>query len=262
MKEIKILTWNLGSALCDEKYFKGKYHLFGNNIKTIKSNIKNQINILKEVDADIYLLQEVSKPSIHNWFLNQYKRIKNNFREFNNNYLNNYNIPLLIINGKAVITKDENISDSFCIPFNSKILKNDIKISNKNNIITRIKIKKKELVIFNIHLAPYGRQKELRIKQISYIFDKANDEYNKGNYVIIGGDWNMDISKISNNGFIIAKPDLPTCRDINTPYMRKSKMNSYDGFIYSNNIKLKDINVINNFKYSDHCPVIADFIIK
>lgn len=262
MKEIKILTWNLGSGLCDDRYFKGKYHLFGNSVKNIKSNINNQIDILKEADADIYLLQEVSKSSIHNWFFNQFKRIKNNLNEYNSYYFNNYYIPLYFINGKMTITKNENISSKFCIPYKSKTLNDDLKISNKNNITTRIKINKKELVIFNIHLAPYRRQKELRIKQISYIFDKANEEYNKGNYVIIGGDWNMDISKISNNGFSIAKPDLPTCRDISTPFKKDIKMNNYDGFIYSNNIKLKTIGIVNNFKYSDHSPVIAEFIIK
>jgi hypothetical protein len=72
----------------------------------------------------------------------------------------------------------------------------------------------------------------------------------------------MDIRNVNIDNFNIALSDGPTSRDLKEPYTINSKMNYYDGFIYSNKIKLNNINTIDNFEYSDHCPVIAEFEIK
>ena len=72
----------------------------------------------------------------------------------------------------------------------------------------------------------------------------------------------MNIKDLEFNNLNIALANKPTSRDLYKSYTINSKTNYYDGFIYSNNIKLISIDVIYNFMYSDHCPIIAEFEIK
>jgi len=250
---IKVMSWNLGSGIYNDKYCKN------NKPKSIKENIKGQLNIIEDNICDIYLFQEVSKFSINNNFVNQYKLLKNKLSNYASYFLNNKNI---FIEGKLTLTKNDSNSRDIYIPYKSNKLKDNIFVSNKHNIITRMKINNKELIIFNIHFAPYKRQNELRNKQLSYIVELANKEISNGNYVIIGGDFNMNIKDLKFDNLNVALASKPTSRDLNEQYTINSKMNYYDGFIYSNNIKLINIDVIYNFMYSDHCPIIVGFEIK
>lgn len=253
-KIIRIMTWNLGSGIYNDKYSKVDKN------SNIKSNINGQLELINSNVCDIYLFQEVSKFSVANRFINQFRIIKNNLRNYKSCFISNKHI--LTIEGKATFTKYDSISNDLFIPYKSNMLRRDLFISNKHNIITRIKLNNKELIVYNVHLAAYKVQKDLREKQFRYIIDLANNEIENGNYIVIGGDFNMNIIDKPINNLNIAVSDKPTCRDLKEPYTVDSKMNYYDGFIYSNNIKLNNINVINNFKYSDHCPVIAEFEIK
>jgi endonuclease/exonuclease/phosphatase family metal-dependent hydrolase len=253
-KSIKIMTWNLSSGIYDDKSSKDK------NTDNIINNINNQIKLIKDNVCDIYLFQEVARFLFANGFINQYKLIKKELNSYNFCFINNK--YFLTFEGKSTFTKFNSINYNLFIPYKSNTIKKDIFISNKHNVITRVKINDKELVIFNIHLAPYKVQKELREKQFRYIIELANKEIDIGNYVVVGGDFNMNIKNKIIDNLNIAISDKPTCRDINEPYTINSKMNYYDGFIYSNNLELKSINIVDNFKYSDHCPVIVEFEIK
>ena len=251
--KIRVMSWNLGSGIYNDKYCKD------NKCKTVKQNINGQLKIIKDNVCDIYLFQEVSMLLVNNNFVNQYKLLKSKLTKYNSYFLNNKNI---FIEGKVTFTKNDSTSSKIYIPCKSNKLKDDIFVSNKNNIITRIKFNNKELVIFNIHLAPYKRQNELRNKQLSYIIELANREIINDNYVIIGGDFNMNIKDLKFDNLNIALSNKPTSRDLNEPYTKNSKMNCYDGFMHSNNVILKSIDIINNFMYSDHCPIISEFEIK
>ena len=108
-------------------------------------------------------------------------------------------------------------------------------------------------------------------------------EYAKGNYIIVGGDWNQNppemdqkilAKKASVKRFVlnpIAKDfvpsdwtwafdsDVPSNRYLDKPYNKeKSTKVTIDFFLLSPNIEKTACNVIDqDFKYSDHQPVIC-----
>lgn len=60
--------------------------------------------------------------------------------------------------------------------------------------ILRLKIEEKELVLINVHLSAYDKGGVYRKQQINLLNTILEDEQEKGNYVIVGGDFNHDIA--------------------------------------------------------------------
>ena len=116
---------------------------------------------------------------------------------------------------------------------------------------------------------------------------KLNDyltmEYEKGNYIVCGGDFNHDIansidkfdttqeipswvyelkeSDLCDNFSFATSSNAPTCRSTDLPYTKGINYSVVvDGFIVSNNVEVIEItNIDNDFLYSDHNPVYLDF---
>lgn len=121
---------------------------------------------------------------------------------------------------------------------------------------------------------------EGKIAQSRMLAEKLQEEYEKGNYVIAGGDFNQTFEGIDTypildtdnwtpgeigeddipEGFSFAVSDnVPTCRLLNGPYSgnyEDSQVYVLDGFIVSDNLEILDIeNIDTEFQYSDHQPV-------
>jgi exonuclease III len=137
----------------------------------------------------------------------------------------------------------------------------------------------KDLVVINTHFEAYDNG-EVKQKQMAFTKTILEAEYSKGNYVILGGDWNIappdfDIHKwekeketdtlyvVNNNPNYI--PGWKYVYDGNTPSNRK---NAYpfdpkrtfttviDYFFLSPNIDVEEIKGVDlGFRYSDHNPV-------
>ena len=133
--------------------------------------------------------------------------------------------------------------------------------------------------MINLHLEAYSSE-EGKAKQAAQLMGLMKDEYEKGNYVIAGGDFNqtfknVDLSKYPNNGDWdcpvmdnTAYPDfqfkmdetVPTCRSLKTPLVGYDKATfqyyMIDGFIVSNNVTVNEIHTLDlGFKNTDHNPV-------
>ena len=148
-------------------------------------------------------------------------------------------------------------------------------------LVTRMPIKDsdKQLVMINLHLEAYSSE-EGKAKQAAQLMGLMKDEYEKGNYVIAGWDFNqtfknVDLSKYPNNGDWdcpvmdnTAYPDfqfkmdetVPTCRSLKTPLVGYDKATfqyyMIDGFIVSNNVTVNEIHTLDlGFKNTDHNPV-------
>ena len=128
-------------------------------------------------------------------------------------------------------------------------------------------------------------------EQWEKMFGDMRKEYEKGNYVICGGDFNHDFtgnSKERFNGEVPAEyswaaafPDqlipahfqklvnyqsggsVPSCRNCDKPYSPDSFVLTVDGFIVSDNVETTYMDIIDNqFLYSDHNPVKLKFKLK
>ncbi len=138
----------------------------------------------------------------------------------------------------------------------------------------------KDLVIMNTHNSAYTYDSLLRVKELNVLKTKMLEEYNKGNYVIAGGDWNAnppDFKPEGNydgNRFVPTKVQMsdktfpstwhwaidasaPTNRENYKSFVRgKNGTTNIDYFILSPNVKLLKVKTIDlNFANSDHNPV-------
>lgn len=150
----------------------------------------------------------------------------------------------------------------------------------------------KELVVFNVHLSAYGADAEVLEGQRSMLFADMQREYEAGNYVIAGGDFNHDMIGVSNEvygnvtdteaswakpfdfasvpeGFVVAAKSefdagtfdsAATCRDAGRPYDGTNDRWVMDAFIYSDNVTCIEQRTLDlDFAFSDHNPVYLRF---
>lgn len=142
----------------------------------------------------------------------------------------------------------------------------------------------KELILVNTHNSAFD---DGSLKQQEMLLLKALvlDEYQKGNYVVVGGDWNQSPPKfplttfasnyespsfkLTNIDSSFISPDWtwafdsaqPTNRYLDEPYVaNKNYTGILDFFLLSPNVKLVSCKTRNlQFRNSDHNPVLVSF---
>ena len=149
----------------------------------------------------------------------------------------------------------------------------------------------KELVLINFHLSAYTTDPTIANQQLEMIYEDIKAEYEKGNYVICGGDFNKDLLGDSSKYFGVSGEDfswaqsfpfeslpegfslvapldedipVPSCRNADAPWDPESNFQiTIDGFIVSDNVEVVSSRVVDSqFRYSDHNPVQMEFILK
>ena len=141
-------------------------------------------------------------------------------------------------------------------------------------------------------MSAYDKGGVIRGKQLEFLNAFLEEERGKGNYVIIGGDYNhalfdtdtgapdedpdkwfpseqlhpdwvaeLDATKLTEGYRVKAAYNAPTCRAAEMPYTKGVNYTvTIDGFIVSDNIEVSDIhNIDSEFAYSDHNPANMTF---
>ena len=146
----------------------------------------------------------------------------------------------------------------------------------------------KQLVLVNLHLEAYD-DGEGKVAQTNQLREFITAEYEKGNYVIAGGDFNQifpgSLARYPNThpenwepGVLDANllPDgwalaydlrTPTCRLLNQPYDPSDTVGTQyyviDGLIVSPNLTVKSVETIDaQFENSDHNPVRLELVLN
>jgi exonuclease III len=144
----------------------------------------------------------------------------------------------------------------------------------------------KELLIINLHNSTFDKKGELRIAELKELGEFLQAEYKKGNYVVAGGDWNMNprgfeadrittgdkvhlIEPPVSEDFIpgwkfVYDPSSPTNRDVDKPYTAGvSGTTLIDFYVVSPNVEALAVRTLQlGFENSDHNPVFLKFILK
>lgn len=297
--EYTIVTYNIGYGAYTSDYsffMDGGKSSWAKSEEDLKTNIDNIGNVLKDIDADFVVLQEVDTDGTRSYHYNEYQRLMEMLGSGNYIFAQNFHsaflmYPILEPHGKnnsGIVTATEfkidnairrqlPISTSF-----SKVLDLDRCYS-----ITRIPVNDgKMLCIYNMHISAYGADDSIREGQINMLFEDMNKDYEQGNYVICGGDYNHNLREKDNGnapdwaqlfprekipaGFSLAfekaysqNTTLDTCRNTDIPYEEgKTFTVMVDGFIVSDNVAVTTYeNTDIGFKYSDHNPVVMSFIL-
>ena len=292
---INLMTWNTGYGALDERQdccWDGGKGVYGESKEVVQENINALKSKINEIDPDIFFVQELDLDSKRSFYINELGSFRETFdQKYNNTFARNFKAglvpsPLSQMTGKvdagiATFSKFS-INDServqLPIPFSWPMKLFNLK---RCLLVTRMPIKDsdKELVMINLHLEAYSSE-EGKAKQANQLMGLMKEEYEKGNYVVAGGDFNqtfnsIDLNKYPNNGdwdcpvmdasiypdFAFKMDDsVPTCRSLKTPLVGydKSTFQYYmiDGFIVSNNVTVSEIHTLDlGFKNTDHNPV-------
>ena len=294
-KEIKVLTWNTGYGALDERQdccWDGGKGVYGESKEVVELNINALKTKISQENPDIFFVQELDLDSKRSYYINELGSFRTTFDQtYNNTFACNFKAglvpsPLSEMTGKvnagiATFSKFS-INDAervqLPIPFSWPMKLFNLK---RCLLVTRMPIEgsDKELVMINLHLEAYSSE-EGKAKQASQLMGLMKDEFEKGNYVIAGGDFNqtfsnIDLNKYPNNGDwdcpvmdaslyptfnFLMDETTPTCRSLKTPLVgyNKETFQYYmiDGFIVSNNISVKEVHTLDlGFKNTDHNPV-------
>jgi endonuclease/exonuclease/phosphatase family metal-dependent hydrolase len=138
----------------------------------------------------------------------------------------------------------------------------------------------KELIVVNTHNSVFDEKGDLRKKELEKLNDFMSDEYEKGNFVIAGGDWNQNPrgftsrniktgDKVKEIALTFADdifkgwqfafdPGQSTNRDVDMHYRKGiTQTTIIDFYVVSPNIKVESVKTISSgFENSDHQPVI------
>ncbi len=291
---LELYTWNIGHCGFGKKmdffYEDGKMVRPDKDYyERCRDGIFYQLTTLNKLD--FILLQEVDQQSERTYYDDQVARFKATFNDYAAFFAMNYKVPFVPVPLKSPICKVKSgiltlsrfravEATRYKFPSAYSWPKR-LFMPDRCFVLTRYKVSNgKQLVLINTHNSAYSDAIEMRAREIKMIREIMLPEYKKGNYVIVGGDWNQnpvpftqDSIKDGNTAKTISPgiptdflpvgftwaydPGFPTNRDVDKPYTKgKSLTTIIDFFVLSPNIKLLTTNTLQtNFEFSDHQPV-------
>lgn len=297
---LKILSFNTGYAGLGKEadsFLDGGKNVETGDESTVWKNLTGIEDIIKSADADIYILQETDISSKRSYKIDQtkfYMEENGLSGAFAYNYNCNfvpYPLPPIgkVKSGLLTLTALETEGAqriSLPCPFKWPVSAANLK---RCLLVTRYSLEnsESELVVVNLHLEAYD-DNEGKIAQTKMLWEIISAEYEKGNYVIAGGDFNQAFPRtvekypIKNSGLwvpgtlgeeallegwsYVFDESTPTCRLLNQPYEPESEATQFfviDGFIISPNVELKSVKTMDeSFEFSDHNPVLMEAVLK
>ena len=294
---ISVLSWNIGyCGLGENESFvmdggTGSGKPSDENFDTYYNGV---LKSLAGFDADIYMLQEVDKDSTRSRHYNESELIPTNLNLYSSAYALNYSCPFVPfpwppigeVNSGILTATDFKINYgqaeriALPCPFSWPLRTANLK---RCLLVSRVFLpdSEQELVMVNLHLEAYDSG-EGKAAQTKMLMDFIEAEYEKGNYVIAGGDFNqtfpggleaypMQSGELWAPG-TLSEADLPegfsfaydtsapSCRSLDRALDASDQTFQYyviDGFILSPNVTLASVETQDlGFKYSDHNPVL------
>ncbi len=306
---LTFMIWNVGyGGLGEESDFfydnGGFLTSAGKTVRTtqenVEKNIQGAVNFIKNKRADFYLFQEVDFDSKRSYYINQFEQYEEALPNYASTFSVNYRaprVPLPVFEPWNVMGKMESGLGTFSkyqpsqatryqlpgdYPWPDRIFHLD-RCAAFHRYPTA---DGKELIVVNIHNSAYDKGGTLKKQQMDYLKSKFEEEYKKGNYLVIGGDWNQRPTGVQaasfggeilteTTGYVIPDDyfrdwkwayddDTPTNRSLKDPYNKGvSKVNLIDFFLVSPNLEIVEVEGVNlDFKYSDHQPVMLTVAFK
>lgn len=306
--EFVITTANLGFGAYDREFdffMDGGKQSWAKSAQRAEENITGSAQALAGLTPDFMFFQEVDVNGTRSHHVNEYDILRQQYPDFVSAYVQNYDSaflfwPLYQPHGKnqaglvTMSSYDIAKTERRSLPISNSLSK--FLDLDRCYSISKIPGKHgRDLVLINVHLSAYGVDEEILKAQRDMLFEDMVKEYEAGNYVIAGGDFNHDLTGISGElygnqvtaveswaqpfdfesipeGFTLGSKALldegkfnmaATCRDSGRPYDGTNDRWLLDGFIYSDNIEMLEYDTVDlDFAYSDHNPVQMRFRLR
>ena len=293
-QQITLVSWNVGyGALGKESDFfmDGGTEVRPGSRSTVEKNLAGIESLIRSTTADFFLLQEVDSGSKRSYSLDEKTQLSgagawtsSYALNFSCNYVP-YPFPTIgkVRSGLLTLSRyhvEEATRISLPCPFSWPVSMANLK---RCLLVNRIPVKgqNRELVLVNLHLEAYD-DGEGKLAQSQQLREFLEAEYQKGNYVVAGGDWNqifpesektwpnthvdlwtpgyLDPKELGSGWQYVWDETVPTCRLLNQPYdpadTQRTQYYVIDGFLVSPNLEVAAVQTLDmGFAYSDHNPV-------
>jgi endonuclease/exonuclease/phosphatase family metal-dependent hydrolase len=289
--EISLITWNIGYCGLDKEmdffYDGGKKVItprdkFDENLEAVQRFFKNNDSI------DFFLVQEIDRKSKRSYNVDQVGIVEDLLKDHYSFFATNYKVFFVpvppsspmgkVLSGVAVFSRFNPLSSvRFQFPGEYGFPK-QLFMLDRCFLVNRYPLESgKELLVINTHNEAFDPG-EIRKAQMAYLKEFLLSEYEKGNYIITGGDWNQTppdfipefaINKVNTEQMMMDSDYLPaewkwiydsktpTNRSVITAYDQSTTTTTViDHFLISPNITCIMAECLNlNFENSDHNPV-------
>lgn len=305
--ELSIMTYNIGFGAYDHDYsffmdtgkMKDGTVITGKYAKAInydhaRTNTVGAASAAAAQNTDFVFVQEIDKNSDRCYHINQYEEFIGKLIGYDSVYASNFHTAYLAYPfndpigateagvatfSKYALASSTRRSYPVDLSFPAKFFDLDRCFS-----VSRLPLSNgKELVLANSHMSAYDEGGVIRKQQLAMLTEFMSEEYAKGNYVVVGGDFNHDLCSSADNdlfysdemhpdwvaelkqsdmpeGFKIVsqfygidgKTPVPTCRAAEMPYTRVTRE---DGTTYLSNYTV----VIDGFIVSDNVKVLNNY---
>lgn len=290
------MTWNTGyCALGDNPDF---FMDHGTQVITasrdrVQTNLESIAREIATVSPDILFLQEVDRNSDRSYKIDTLERFYEVLPAHDQTFAANYRVFFVPFPIPPIGKVDSGIATLSRFPLTSSARVSlpcpfswPVRLANLKRclLVSRIPISDSdhELILINLHLEAYdnGTGKAAQTAALRRIMDM---ELDKGNYLIVGGDFNqvfsnvdtssypvyenmwqpglIDIADFSDHYSFLMDNAVPTCRSLDRPYAGADPASfqfyMIDGFILSSNIRVTSLKTLDlDFVASDHNPVL------
>ncbi len=300
-EELTLLTYNVGFGAysADFSFFMdGGEYARAYSAEAVIENTERAAEIIKEVDADFVLLQEVDIDGTRSHHINQTEMFSNEIEGCDSATAVNYDSPYFLYPLKEPVGKNKSGIMTFSKYNISKCTRRRLPVEDsiykyldldRAYTVTRISLSdKKTLVLYNLHLSAYTSDGAIADEQMKMLMEDMKKEYDKGRYVIAAGDFNKDLLGDSSKYFersegeyswtkpiktelipeglsLYTPTNAPSCRNADKPYAGDGSdfVVTVDGMIASANVIVVSSEVIDvGFECSDHNPVKYKIILE
>ena len=284
------LIWNIGYAGLGKE--SDLFHDGGKMVVTPKAAVEKNLEGVKNLmvkmqNVDFFLLQEVDKNSRRSYHKNQVGYLSEGLKDYNYTFATNYNAAFIpypfaqpygkVLSGLTTFSRympKESFRYALPSEYSWPVSMFFVK---RCFLIQRYEVSSgKELVVINTHKSAYDTGGKVKKHQMLELKKIILAEYEKGNYVVVGGDWNQSPPGYLDENSQLSDPAInvpddfmpkgwqwifddssPTNRKMKAPYEEgQTPTQLLDFFLISPNIELIAASTISqNFEFSDHHPV-------
>ena len=296
---LRLISWNIGYAGLGKEmdffYDGGKKvrpeaEMTRKYLEGIKSFIQSEDSI------DFWLLQEIDQKAHRSYRINEVEEITQAANGKSSVFAVNYSVPFVPVPVYEPMGYVEGgmLTFSNYIPLEATRYAYPLIASwpdrlfllDRCFILTRFPLSGgKDLVVINTHNSAYVYDSLLMVQELEVIKNKMIEEYQAGNYVVAGGDWNanppdfvpegnynghrnvdaqvkMSAKTMPSEWIWAVDPSAPTNRNNDKSFVKgENGTTQLDYFLVSPNVRVRKVKTIDlNFENSDHNPVFLEII--
>lgn len=296
-QEYTLISYNIGFAAYTPDF--GFFMDGGTESRAASEESVQQVTgaigeFLRAQDADFLMLEEVDIGSTRSYQVDEAALLKEALgRGYTFTFAQNYDspylfYPLLEPHGKSrsgMLT-----ASRFAV---TESLRHELPIEeglyqlldlDRCYAVNRVPVENgRDLVLYTVHLSAYTSDGTIATEQLRLLLRDMQQETERGNYVVCGGDFNKDLLGDSSAVFGVADEEqtwaqpletellegtgislvpfsmeepVPSCRNADGPYTEGQLVLTVDGFLVSDNVRAEETEVIDTgFAWSDHNPV-------